>query len=135
MNDKVLLDAVRQGDLRAVKKQISLGAKCTIPYYAMIEAIRHNQLKVVQFLVNQNLALSSDRDFYPLIEAAKYGHLRIVRYMIQHTHISRTTLHEAFQHSVQYGHLRIVKYLVSQGCDSRKPATGRYTNPPPNPIT
>lgn len=135
-----LFDAVRVGDVGAVRELIELGANANaaIPGDGspLIEAARRGRMDLVQMLLaagaDPNLAVRGDGA--PLIQASLSGNLDIVRLLVErgaNVEIFVPGDETPLINAAQAGRLPIVTYLVERGADVNRavPANGATRSP------
>ena len=113
-----LADAVKSGDLAAVKTAINQGADVHYSDDCMVSwAAQHGRLHILKFLVEEQQCAVDSSDNYALRHACAFGFLDIVQYLESKGgdifHMSNRCLRAAAHN----GYLNIVEYLVQQGAN------------------
>jgi beta-lactamase regulating signal transducer with metallopeptidase domain len=135
-----LFDAVRSGDVGAVRELIDLGANANAVLPGdgspLIEAARRGRMDLVQMLLaagaDPNLAVRGDGA--PLIQASLSGNLDVVRLLVErgaNVEVFVPNDETPLINAAQAGNLAIVTYLVERGADVNRavPANGGTRSP------
>lgn len=117
-----LILAAAYGHLEAVKCLVSFGADVNhinwpnygSPETALTNAASKNYLKIVKYLVEQNVNINL-LDNGALRYAASNGHYKVVKYLTMHGSDIYGRNSEALRDATTNGHLRVVKHLILNG--------------------
>ena len=96
--------------------------------YAFMEAIRKNNLKYLNLLIEDGVKVNFWYCFWertPLEYAASLGHLKIVQTLID----NGAELCDSLLWACRYGRLRVVKTLLKNGADVNEPVEHRGLTP------
>ena len=126
MSVHTIFDAIKQGDLSAVKRHVAdgvdIGLRTPINETSLILAASYGYLGIVEYLVENGADINAQYDAgnTALIVASWEGHADVVAFLLSHgadIHITNKGGDPALAWAAEHGHLDIVKQLVDTGAD------------------
>ncbi|KAI8903736.1 ankyrin repeat-containing domain protein [Gorgonomyces haynaldii] len=108
--------AAAHGALSVLKKIFQKYPTLQTPF-CLVQASRHGQLHIVQYLVEELKMPLNFNDHQAFHHAAAHGHTRVLRYQLSLTHGSQPILNLALIAACQNGHESMVDLLLEANAD------------------
>ena len=99
-----------------IHQRVLLELKQKNPTKALINAVRNGNLDAIKDSVEEGADIHENHDM-AILWASYYGHLGIVEYLVEQGADMHKRGDEAFRWAAMNGHFDIVKYLVEQGAN------------------
>lgn len=112
--DELYTAAFKNYNHKVIRNLMNIDPICCLKFdhdCAMRNAIKHDHLDIVKFLVNNGMNIHYNND-YPLFRAVNEGFLDIVKYLIEKGAKIHTGTCGVLEEAINNRHLHIVKYLV-----------------------
>ena len=117
INNTLLVEAVKEGELPIIKYAVKNGANIHISKeIALRYASSKGHLEIVKYLVEQGADIHADDD-HSLTWASEEGHFDVVKYLVSRGASIHAANDLAVRAASQNGHEEIVKYLVKHAAN------------------